>query len=75
MGYYCILAVERYAKTLNPIRPGSGGRGGEGGQKVPALTLTVNTFFDIGANATKRSNYSKNWCWSKQFDVSMAAVF
>ena len=32
--------------------------GGGGGQKVPALTLSVNNFFDIEANATKLGDFS-----------------
>ena len=32
--------------------------GGVGGQKVPALTLNVNDFFNIEANATKLSDFS-----------------
>ena len=35
-------------KAINPIRPGEGGGWGGwggGGQKVPALTLSVNKFF------------------------------
>ena len=39
--------------SLNPIRPGRGG----GGQKVPALTLNVNNFFNIGASDTKLSKF------------------
>ena len=37
-------------RRFNPNRPGVGV---EGGQKVPALTLNVNTFFNIEGNATK----------------------
>ena len=36
---------------------GLGGWGG-GGEKVPALTLNVNNFFNIEANATKLSDFS-----------------
>ena len=35
------------------------GGGGGGGQKVPALTLNVNNFFNFKANATKLSNFSR----------------
>ena len=44
--------------SFNPIRPRGGGVGGGGGQKVPELTLNVNNFSDIEANATKLSDFS-----------------
>ena len=32
--------------------------GGGGGQEVPALTLSVNNFFDSKANVTKHGDFS-----------------
>ena len=45
--------IKKVMKELNPIELGGGG-----GQKVPALTLSVNNFFDIEANATKLGDFS-----------------
>ena len=55
---YCSDHVTRNGLTmLTLFSPGKGG-GGEG-QKVPALTLNVNNFFNIEANATKLSDFSE----------------
>ena len=43
--------------TLNPIRPVRGAGGG-GWQKVSALTLNVNNFFNFEAKTTKLSDFS-----------------
>ena len=43
---------------INPIRPRGGGGGGGGEQEMPALTLSVNNFFDMKANATQLSDFS-----------------
>ena len=39
---------------------GAGRRGEGGGQKVPALTVNVNCFFNIEANASKLGDFSFN---------------
>ena len=46
--------------SISPFGLGGvgGGGGGVGGQKVLALSLTVNNFFNIEANATKVNVFS-----------------
>ena len=42
------------------LRGGGGGGGGSRGQRVLSLTLIVNNFFNIEANATKLGDFSYN---------------
>ena len=72
------MTVTDYFNFLTLFSLGVGG-----GQKVPALTLNINDFFNIEANATKLSDFPKNylatiWCdisWSKQLMLPWQPYF
>ena len=55
-----LLQLEIFRNVFNRSKGGgrAGGGGGAGGKKGAAVSLNVNNFFNIGANATKLSEFS-----------------